>query len=72
MAYCEISAGELHPDFSTVDIILCARKKKKKNLSNLVFIITDFSTCENAASRYPRTADFGDDLPGFVEDGQPL
>lgn len=29
LSHCEVSAGELHPDFSTVDVIL--KKKKLKS-----------------------------------------
>lgn len=65
-----MSAGELHPDLGAVDVILKANHTQYAVRIWNIFV----EICVKAAlvCLYPRTADFGDDLPGFIEDRQPL
>lgn len=68
LTHCKVSAGELHPDLSAVDVIL--KPQSNFDWQSGTFWLKEQSPVSN--SRYLRTADFGDDLPGFIQDRQPL
>lgn len=63
----EVSAGELHPDFSTVDVIL-----RREGPSDQTSTRSNISMTTAVVLQHLGAAHFGDHLPGFVQDGQPL